>query len=108
MIHDMTRKAQHNDPFAMAYVLSYYGYKERQPDPVKKYIAEHGLTYLPDNTPDAPPEPSKPEKGISGRVKEIMAHIDSWPSVPNSQLNWTNKEKNMALIHGLEIVRGKA
>ena len=100
MIHDMVRKAEHGDPFAMAYVLNHHGYKERQEDPVKKYIAEHGLYNLP---PDAPSEPSKPENGISGRVKEIMAHIDSWPAVPNSQLNWTNKEKNMKLIHGLEI-----
>ena len=85
MIHDMTHKAQHNDPFAMAYVLNYYGYKERQPDPVEKYIAEHGLKNLPE--------------------EEYW-----WPYVPNSQLTWTPKEKVLFYRRGLENyerMRGK-
>ena len=64
---DMVRKAELGDPFAMAYVLNHHGYKERQEDPVKKYIAEHGL-----NLPE----------------EEYY-----WPDVANSQLNWTAKQK---------------
>jgi len=76
---DMVRKAEHGDPFAMAYVLNHHGYKERQEDPVKKYIQEHGL--------------SLPEEEYY------------WPDVPNSQLNWTAKEKVLFYRRGLDIYR---
>ena len=77
---DMVRKAEHGDPFAMAYVLNYYGYKERQPDPVEKYIAEHGLKNLPE--------------------EEYW-----WPTVPNSQLDWTPKQKVLKLRTWEDVYR---